>query len=126
MLPQYTYSCKLVRLVDSDTFVMDIDVGFDIHTEKTVRLARLDAPEKKTPEGKKAINEVSTILNVAKLITIKSIKWEKYGRCLAEVWCDGKNLNDYLLNNNLAVPYSGGKRENSPQEGKQAEGQKTA
>jgi len=50
----YDYRARLVRLIDADTFVLDIDLGFYVHTEQHIRLLGIDCPESKTPEGKRA------------------------------------------------------------------------
>lgn len=44
----------LVRVVDGDTYVLDIDLGFYVTTRQHVRLAGLDCPEAGTIEGKAA------------------------------------------------------------------------
>jgi len=36
--PAYRYACALVRAIDGDTFVLRIDIGFQVHVETHVRL----------------------------------------------------------------------------------------
>ncbi len=43
-LPTYVYGAKSPRLVDADTFDLDIDLGFHTWTQKRIRLARIDCP----------------------------------------------------------------------------------
>ena len=43
--PDYTYECKLVRVIDGDTVVLLVDLGFKIQNELTVRLSDFNAPE---------------------------------------------------------------------------------
>jgi len=50
----YDYRARLVRLIDADTFVLDIDLGFYVHTEQHIRLLGIDCPEGRTPEGRRA------------------------------------------------------------------------
>ena len=51
----YTYSCKILRIVDGDTVDVDIDLGFGVwmHRER-VRMYGIDTPESRTsdPEEK--------------------------------------------------------------------------
>ena len=47
----YEYDATLVRVIDGDTYVLDIDLGFYVHTVQHVRLAGIDCPEHNTPEG---------------------------------------------------------------------------
>jgi endonuclease YncB( thermonuclease family) len=81
----------------------------------SVRLAGIDSPEIKgnTEEEKnaaiisqKALEEM--ILN--KNVTIKNVKTEKYGRLLADVYLGDIHLNKWMLDNNYAVPYNGGRK----------------
>ncbi len=51
----WTYGATLVRAIDGDTYVFDIDLGFYITTRQHVRLAGIDCPEIGTPEGKAAL-----------------------------------------------------------------------
>lgn len=41
----------LVRVVDGDTWILDIDLGYDVHTHVSIREEGLFAPELRTPEG---------------------------------------------------------------------------
>ena len=45
----YTYSCKILRIVDGDTVDVDIDLGFGVwmHRER-VRMYGIDTPESRT------------------------------------------------------------------------------
>lgn len=79
----HEYKAIIERAVDGDTYILLIDVGFDILTRQRVRLSRINTPELSTPEGK-----------------------DVYGRYLAEVTLeDGTNFNDYLLEKGFAKPY---------------------
>jgi endonuclease YncB( thermonuclease family) len=48
------YRAKLHRVIDGDTFELDIDLGFGCWTRQTIRLQGLDCPERNTPEGRAA------------------------------------------------------------------------
>ena len=48
----------------------------------------------------------------AKKINLKNVDRGKYFRILADVEYDGKDLSSFLINNNFAVPYSGGIKSN--------------
>ena len=49
-------------------------------------------------------------LRGAKVIELKNMKRGKYFRIVAEVWVDGQNLGQLLIENGLAKPYDGGKK----------------
>ena len=38
------------------------------------------------------------------------MKTEKYGRLLATVYLNNINMNEWMLTNNYAIPYDGGKK----------------
>ena len=44
----YRYNAKLIRVVDGDTIDAHIDLGFDVHVKKRIRLAGINAPESRT------------------------------------------------------------------------------
>ena len=44
MIP-YAYNAKLVKVIDGDSLVLEVDCGFNIFHTATFQLAGLDAPE---------------------------------------------------------------------------------
>jgi len=47
----YEYHAKVTEVVDGDTIVIDIDLGFDvIFTKQKVRLLGVDTPESRTSD----------------------------------------------------------------------------
>lgn len=50
----WEYRANLVRVIDGDTYVLDIDLGFHITVRETIRLYGIDCPESSTPEGQRA------------------------------------------------------------------------
>lgn len=115
----YEYTIKLNKVIDGDTIIADIDLGFDVWLkDQYIRLNGLDTPEIKSKDklhraaGLLAKTKLTEILSSAKGLLLKSDKFEaeddKYGRVMGTIWIDqGTNVNAYLLNNKLAVPYSG-------------------
>jgi len=116
----YTYQAAILAFHDADTCTVDVDLGFKIHAQVTVRLDGLDAPELATDAGKAALRFVLDWLHangsLVQLHTVKAAggdKLEKYGRLLATILPpggDGQSLNEALLASGNAKPYSGGKR----------------
>ncbi len=86
-----------------------------------VRVMGIDAPELRpkgmagpceTEWGRVAKKLVEAELKNAKRIDLVGLGHpEKFGRILAQVEYDGKNLKDVLLKNYLAVPYQGQKKQ---------------
>lgn len=106
----YKFNSVCIKVVDGDTIDCVVDLGFNISQKIRFRLARINAPEINSPieetriKAQEAKNFVSTSI-LSKKIIIESKKTEKYGRYLAEVFYDGKNLNDELLQQGLAEKY---------------------
>lgn len=114
----YLYNAKVVKVVDGDTFKINIDLGFEVHIgPKSVRLYGVNTPETRTKnlEEKKmglAAKEftdqwIKKANNKVKIETILDKK-EKYGRILARVWNEaGECLNTEIVKAGLAREYFG-------------------
>ena len=91
----YTYKAQVGRVIDGDTVVLEIDLGFNIFHVMSCRLLGVNAPElnAKDEETKfyavKSKEFLMSLLPVGKIVTIESKKLDKYGRAL--VWMDGVN-----------------------------------
>jgi endonuclease YncB( thermonuclease family) len=114
-IPNFS-KCKVVKVYDGDTITVAAYLkGDPICYRFSVRLRGIDSPEIRTKnedEKKAAIHSrdklSEKILN--KIVYLKHIGTEKYGRVLADVFYNNENINDWLLNNKLAVKYDGGKK----------------
>ena len=91
----YVYRVASYRVVDGDTLDVTLDLGFSTFRKEKVRLARINAPEMKTPEGPVSKGHLSELL-ADKVLTVQTKRDEKdrYGRYIAEVWVEGVNVND--------------------------------
>ena len=100
----YEYKAKIVRIIDADTFVLDIDLGFHTHRIETVRIMNYDAPEIRLYEGVtqeekelgiKAKTYAQELLPQGTEIFLKTYydKTGKYGRFLGDVFYSYDDLN---------------------------------
>jgi micrococcal nuclease len=110
----FIYLAKLVRIIDGDTVVLDVDLGFRVHIVETFRLAHINCPELRTIAGKdakkftedwfaKLSSGPSTPIRIT---SAKPLSQEKYGRWLASISSsDGvvTVLNHALVNAGHAV-----------------------
>lgn len=114
----YEYKVDIVRVIDGDTFVCNIDLGFEVILKnKHVRIAHINAPENNTDAGKAATRYLAYMLiphkdqNVVYLpeviLNVKNHKHDKYGRILAEVKVDGRMMHEVMVEDGHAVPYEG-------------------
>lgn len=110
---------SLVRVVDGDTAIVVIDLGFDVLFQSSVRFAGIDTPETHTTDleekrlGLEAKVWVENALKAAKKIVIRTEKIdsdEKYGRILGHFFLDDQptSLNESLVSMGLAWSYNGG------------------
>jgi len=51
---RFHYAAELLRVIDGDTIVVRIDLGFDTWRKETIRLRGIDTPEMDSKEGKAA------------------------------------------------------------------------
>jgi hypothetical protein len=84
----HTYKASLEKVVDGDTLVVILDLGFGILSKQILRLRGIDAPELKTEEGKASTKELVKILQDVKILIVKTIQTDKYGRYVADVFFD--------------------------------------
>ena len=105
----------VVKVYDGDTITILSKLPYkDSALYKfSVRLNGIDCPEIKGETLKEkqcaqlARDELSKLI-LNKHVVLKDLKTEKYGRILAEVYLDDLHLNQYMLDNKLAVKYDGG------------------
>lgn len=93
-----------LRIIDGDSAVFLVDVGFHTQMKHTFRLSRINAWEvrgKEREKGLKAKEFVKKMMEGKRvwLETKKAEQQGKFGRYLAEVYVDGRNLNDMIVEN---------------------------
>ena len=86
----YTYPAELVRVIDGDTAVLLIDLGFNVSTTQHVRFIGYNAPElhgRNASKAQAARVELENLLAGRKLIVKTSKDFlQTFARYLAEVW----------------------------------------
>ena len=115
MVEPYTYNCTLVRVVDGDTIVCNIDLGFDVVlSEQFIRLAGIDAPEsrcRRPIEKKLGLLAKERLEEILKgTFKFKSLGKGKFGRILGIPYVDNVDVCSTLINEGHAVEYEGGKK----------------
>ena len=85
----YTYRAKLVRCVDGDTAVFDVDCGFHIQHRIYARLTGVDTPERGQSDYKKATAMLENLIGMQAdeegYFTVQTGKTGKYGRWLVDI-----------------------------------------
>jgi len=82
----YTYKAYLEKVVDGDTLVVNIDLGFKVFIRQRLRLRGLDASELGTKQGALAKKFVESRLKDVKFVIIKTHGSDKYDRFLVDVF----------------------------------------
>lgn len=90
-----TYPASLVRVVDGDTYVLRVDLGFDVSYTATIRLADLDTPERFTSAGRRATAAAEAALKSGS-ITVAPTGKMTFARHVAHVYVSGKKLAEIL------------------------------
>ena len=119
----YQYKCKIIKVLDGDTVDIDLDLGFKIIlANQRVRMAGVDTPESRTTIAEEKVRGQLSKKKLAEKLPIGS--WQiietqksdsnddKFGRILGVfILEDGTRVNDWLIQNNYAVPYKGENKE---------------
>ena len=112
----YSYRVKSIKkIIDGDTFDCIMDLGFDVLLEARVRMMGIDTPESRTRDleekkfGLLAKEYLTEKLATEDLIVTTEVDNEKgkFGRILGWVWADGINVNQNMIDENMAVAYHG-------------------
>lgn len=108
---------KVIKVYDGDTITIASRLP---NTDGpiyrfSVRLNGIDTPEirgKSVAEKELAIvvRDALRELIMGKVVELRNVANEKYGRILADVFLDSVSINDWLVEQNFAVPYTGGKK----------------
>lgn len=107
---------EFISNYDGDTITVSIPGQHDLFgQEVSVRLNGIDTPEKRTLN--KCEKELSLVArdylryrilkSRDKTIELRDIQRGKYFRIVAEVWVNGRNLNQAMIRRGLAVEYHG-------------------
>lgn len=109
------YSSYVIKVYDGDTITISSTLSrcSNIYYKFSVRLRGIDTPEMKTHnEDEKAAAKIAQKALSDKIlhknVTLKDIKYDKYGRLLADVYHNNKCLNNWMLEKKYGVPYDGG------------------
>lgn len=111
----------LEHVVDGDTLVVNIDLGFNVWTKARLRLRGINTPELKSRDSttqrhaQEAKKFVENQLGTVERIVVQTFQTDVYGRYVADVYyrpgekdkeviaVKGKFLNQELLDKGLAV-----------------------
>jgi len=107
----------VLKVYDGDTITIASKLPFENSPiyRFSVRLSGIDTPEikgkteKEKHMAKDAKNKLETLI-LGKYILLKNINTEKYGRILADIYLEDIHINKWMVDQNLATKYDGGKK----------------
>lgn len=110
---------RVIKVYDGDSITIAARVPKlkkSIIYKFNIRLNRIDTPEIKSKNNIEKeyglrIRDYLSERIMNKMVNLKIINTDKYGRYLAEVYYKKENINDWLLNNHFAVNYDGGRKD---------------
>ena len=110
-------TATVVRVIDGDTVIVDALTWPGHSVRVSVRLLGIDAPEIRSrcaavrEAGYRARARLSALVGEAGTVQLKDIRGGKYyGRVLAAIITENRDVSSVLLADGLVQPYSGGKR----------------
>ena len=96
-----SYTALVVKVSDGDTITV---VNRDSDRVK-IRLANIDAPEKKQPYGYEATQALSSLIH-SKHVIISPTNTDRYNRTIATVWLGNQNINAAMVKGGMAWVYT--------------------
>lgn len=96
---QAAWRCKVVKVADGDTVT-----AWCKGQKVRIRLARIDAPEKSQPYGLASKRLLENMVAHKNVTIIPNVR-DRYGRVVAEIECNGRNINQELVRNGAAWVY---------------------
>ena len=116
----HEFKAKLVRVVDGDTIDADIELGFSIFMRDRIRLMGIDTPESRTRNleekswglaAKHRLIELLAETDGEFILKTEDMEKGKFGRVLGTIMINGKDANQSLIEEKLAIPYEGGNKD---------------
>lgn len=109
--PAFTYRAIVQGVYDGDTITVDLDLGlWTWRKGEKLRLFGIDTPELRGPERDEGLavrDWLREQIPIGSEIVVETIrdKSGKFGRLLAVIWKEGRNINEELVNSGRADVY---------------------
>ena len=114
----FEYSAEVIKIVDGDTLDARIDLGFDVHVNKRIRLMGIDTWESRTRDKDEKVKGLAAKARLKELMKQDKNKFKlishgtgKFGRVLGDIEISVGNVCDILVEEGHAYSYFGGNKE---------------
>lgn len=99
------------RVIDGDSLVVLVDLGYRAYLKARIRLLGIDTPERGEPGWAEARDNLAALAPAGAACVVTTVGPDKYGdRWDGTVTVNGVDLAQAQLAAGLGVPYSGGAR----------------
>jgi endonuclease YncB( thermonuclease family) len=102
----WDYLVSGYKVVDGDTYILDIDLGFYVYTRQSIRLKGAYCPELSEAGGNEARIFVQVLFdgNPDKIIVVtEKVPTRSFARYVARVFVNGKDLAKILIDGGYAT-----------------------
>jgi endonuclease YncB( thermonuclease family) len=105
----YRYRAAVDHVIDGDTVVLEIDVGFSIEIKQRCRLYGCNARELTQPGGHEAYLFLIGLLPPDSSVVVRYVKADDYsGRFIGQLFLpDGRDVTQVMLTAGYAAPWDG-------------------
>tara|TARA_B100001250_G_scaffold412097_1_gene442416 strand:+ start:3161 stop:3487 length:327 start_codon:yes stop_codon:yes gene_type:complete len=100
----YKYKAIAVNIASGNSLTVMVDLGFEVWIKVNVKLFGINTDLPNTKIGEKARDRLQELLK-DKEFYLTSMHLSKYGRCLAEIEVANINVNEQLIQEDLATIY---------------------
>ena len=114
----FEYNAEVLRIVDGDTLDARIDLGFDVHVNKRIRLMGIDTWESRARDKAEKAKGLAAKARLKELLKEDKNKFKlishgtgKFGRVLGDIEISVGNVCDILVEEGHAYSYFGGNKE---------------
>ena len=107
-VPDIKYG-RVIKVYDGDTFTIAFRTSYFGHIQRhSVRIADIDAPEMRGEDKESGIRSRDFLreLILDKIVRVKIVKLDNFGRFLAHVYIHNIYINQHLIKNNYAKIYN--------------------
>lgn len=104
----YEYRAAVKRVIDGDSYVMVVDLGWHVAIEGHIRLLGVNCPEVGAEGAREATTFVTDLFAAADQITVTTVRRDpsrSFARYLARVDVDGADLAALIIDAGHGVAY---------------------